>query len=220
MPSVIDHQGELTCEQAIAAADIDETEVDRLRRENEELRAALVEAREAAGQPQGDSEQWAERKKEYESLLEEKSDVIRELHKKIRHMEEDLGDDAPREEELIALSEELERERKQLKDDEESLMKQMREMEVQMSRERAEMARQRADLQRLHSELRHELDLAQRDASLRERLAPLQRRSQEVMNRRGAAPTAVLSEATPLSPTKGPPAQPKKDSGLIRRLFG
>src|SRR5205814_850230 len=94
---------------------------------------------------------------------------------------------------LLALSEELERERKQLKDDEESLMNQMRDMEVTMAKERAELARHRTEMQRLHTEFRHEMELASRDASLRERLAPLQRKHQEMINRKGGAPSATAT---------------------------
>ena len=99
----------------------------------------------------------------------------------------------PREEELMMLSEELERERRQLKEDEEALMEQMREMEVQMARERAELARQRNELQRLQTDLRHELEMAARDGTLRERLAPMQRRHQDISTRRGAAPGTCSS---------------------------
>ena len=100
-------------------------------------------------------------------------------------------------------------------------MKQMREMEVQMSRERAEIARQRNEIQRLHSEIRHELELATRDATLRERLLPLQRRHQEMMHRKGGQPTA-RDQAAPDQVAAAPAAAeaPRKDSGLIRRLFG
>ena len=64
---------------------------------------------------------------------------------------------APCEDDLLALSEELERDRRQIQEDEQALMQQMREMEVSMARERAEMARQRNDMQRLQSEIRHEI---------------------------------------------------------------
>ncbi len=48
-----------------------------LLRENAELKARVQEL-EAA--PSGDEEQWLERQREYEMLLEEKSEVIRSLH--------------------------------------------------------------------------------------------------------------------------------------------
>src|SRR5204862_3037058 len=112
----------------------------------------------------------------------EKSELIRTLHRKVQALEQELAGKEeikeekrpagplPREDELMMLSEELERERRQLKEDEEALMEQMREMEVQMARERAEMARQRTELQRLQNELSHQLALTTRDATLRARL--------------------------------------------------
>ena len=165
---------------------------------------------------------WESRQREYEALLEEKSEVIRDLHRRLREQPERPATSAPREEELIALSEELERERRQLKEDEEALMEQMRQMEVQMSRERAELARQRNELQRLQIDLRHELELASRDATLRDRLAPLQRRHQDLLNRAsGGRPQESLS---PPSDTRAvatsAPTSEKKDSSLLRRLFG
>src|SRR5438132_674997 len=161
------------------------------------------------------------RQRKYEGLLEEKSEVIRDLHRRLHEQsEKPAATSAPREEELIALSEELERERRQLKEDEEALMEQMRQMEVQMSRERAELARQRNELQRLQVDLRRELELASRDATLRDRLAPLQRRHQDMLNhasggRSGESPPA---EARAVA-TAAPPSE-KKDSSLLRRLFG
>lgn len=170
-------------------------------------------------------ESLAERQKEYESLLEEKSEVIRILHRKLQEVLERPIGATPREDELLALSEELERERRQLKEDEESLTAQMRDMEVQMSKERAELARQGSELLRLQSELRHELALAGRDAALRERLAPLQRRHQELTNRRGSGPPPDSAQAppkardTPDAPAEAPPPK-RKESGLFSRLFG
>jgi hypothetical protein len=203
--------------------------VDHLRTENEELRALVIELEQALHNHSSGSDDWDVRAKEYESLLEEKSELIRNLHRKVQALEQQLAArkaeptpepktaPLPREEELMTLSEELERERRQLKEDEEALMEQMREMEVQMARERAEMARQRNELQRLQNDLHHELELAARDATLRERLAPLQRRHQDVVVRKGAAPGSTQQQAQ-----QQPAAQlpEKKKSGLFRRLFG
>src|SRR5262249_36061991 len=72
-----------------------------------ELPRALVEAREM-------QQALAEQRKEYEGLLEEKSEVIRELHRKLHEQPAHPAGSTPREEELLALSEELERERRQL----------------------------------------------------------------------------------------------------------
>src|SRR5438105_1950088 len=127
-------------------------EVDHLRAENEELRSLVLELEQALQQHTGGNEDFEARAREYESLLEEKSDLIRNLHRKVQALEQEHAAREPapapapekksaglmpREEELMQLSEELEHERKQLKEDEEALMEQMREMEVQMARERA-----------------------------------------------------------------------------------
>jgi len=208
-------------------------EVEHLRSENEELRALVLELEQALHSNTGGQDDWEARSREYEALLEEKSELIRNLHRKVQALEQELNVNQevpeekkasgplPREEELMMLSEELERERRQLKEDEEALMEQMREMEVQMARERAEMARQRTELQRLQTDLRHELELAARDATLRERLAPLQRRHQDIITRRGAAPGAVSSQPAPQQqPAPAPEPEKRKRSGLFRRLFG
>src|SRR5262245_12471660 len=56
-------------------------EVEQLRRRVDELENALLER--SAGE-----EDWTERQKEYEALLEEKSEVIRSLHQKIQELRE------------------------------------------------------------------------------------------------------------------------------------
>jgi hypothetical protein len=227
---------------------------DGLRAENEELHriVAELEASLAATQAQGGGGggkdgSWEEREREYEALLEEKSEKIRELFSKNQELEKQVaagggsgGDsaaparEAPQDnEELLALSDELERERcqieqerrtldedrRQLREDEESMMRQMREMELQMAKERAELARQRNELQRLHSEIRHELELAQRDAAVNERLKLLQRRHREVSGEPAddPAPTKKSNQGA------GKNDQPKKDSGsggIMKRFFG
>jgi hypothetical protein len=208
-------------------------EMDHLRSENEELRSLVLELEHALQQNTSGDSDWDARSREYESLLEEKSDLIRELYRKVQALEQALAahkpepadhgekkasGPVPREEELMLLSEDLERERRQLREDEESLMEQMREMEVQMARERAEMARQRNELQRLQNDLRHELEMSARDATLRERLAPLQRRHQEVIARQGQAPSSARPAAQQAAPKQA--EAPPKPSGILRRLFG
>ncbi len=193
-----------------------EEEAAALRAENERLKGQVAELQRALVEARDMQQLLTEQQKEYEGLLEEKSEVIRELHRKLHEQPAHAPGSVPREEELLALSEELERERKQLKEDEEALMEQMRQMEVQMSRERAELARQRSELQRLQNDIRHELELASRDATLRDRLAPLQRRHQDMVARTGGARPA--EPPAPERPAGAP--QPGQNSGLFRRLFG
>jgi hypothetical protein len=204
-----------------------EEELAQLRGENAELRHIATELEQQLNDATRTAQLWAVQQHDNERMLEEKSDVIRELHVKIQELQSQLQSRpvnpaaTPREEELLALSEELEQERNQLKEDEESLMQQMREMEVQMSRERADLARQRNELQRLHSEIRHELEQASRQAGLRDRLEPLQRRHQEILLRKGAEPPREVPSPQPAQPAPAPRPEPRgKDSGLFRRLFG
>jgi len=173
-------------------------ELEQVRAENDELRTLVLELEQTLQQAStngGGNGDWESQAREYEALIDEKTEVIRQLHGHVQELEEALANQeqqapakgpAPREDELMRLSEELERDRRQLQEDEESLMEQMRNMELQMARERAEMARQRSELQRLQNDLRHELEVAARDTSLRERLAPLQRKHSDIVARKGA----------------------------------
>jgi DNA repair exonuclease SbcCD ATPase subunit len=219
-------------------------ELEHLRAENAQLRGLCIELEQALQEASGgaDGASWEERVKEYEGLLEEKSETIRALHQKVQELQEALeaaaarpapaddppaegrpprpaGGPAPREEELLALSEELERERRQLHEDEEALMEQMREMEVSMARERAEMARQRNELQRLHSDIRHELERLERTGALQSKIANLKVRLQKSAVR-GEAPA---ERAHPKRPAPAaPPADdpPPRREGFLGRLFG
>jgi len=164
----------------------DAAEMEHLRLENAELRQNLENA-----QSQG-NQAALDRQKEYEGLLEEKSELIRNLHLKIQELEaqKQPAPQTPKEEELLALSEELERERcqlhqerreieeerRQLREDEESMTKQMRDMEVQMARERADFARQRSELNRVSEEIRREMENIERNGLLNQRLGQLRQR--------------------------------------------
>jgi hypothetical protein len=188
-----------------------------LRTENSRLQQLLDQARKRLMQAEQTAEQWKTREQVYENLLEEKSELIRDLHQQVSELKQqphtpaEGGQTGPNEEELIALHHELDRERQQLKEDEDALMQQMRTMEVQMATERALLARQRSELQRLQTELKHQLELASRDAALRERLAPLYRLQE-------AAPSA--QQPAPLAQHAPPQAQPQQSSGFFRRMFG
>jgi hypothetical protein len=205
-----------------------------LRDENFQLRGLVSELQnhlETLTGPDSSDAAYAEQNKEMEALLDEKNEAIRSLHLKVNEIEEELAKKpvpkaaTPHEEELMRMNDQLERERRQLQEDEDSMMQQMRDMEIQMAKERAEIARQRNEMQRLHAEIRHELELAARDATLRERLAPLQRRHQDVMTRRGSSPapgtgpTPAAQAPAPVPPPAAEEPPPKKDSGLLRRLF-
>ncbi len=202
--------------------------LEELLAENQQLHQLLQQARERLNQEDKAAEKWQLQERQYERLLEEKCELIRQLQDQLEgHSGASAAIEglrrAPRDEELIALQQELEREREQLKLDEDTLMAEMRNMEVQMSRERADLARQRTELQRLHSELKHELEVASRDAVLRERLAPLYRLHEEVIRRRpdtdsGSRPRAgSIPTAAPAPPAPAPGNS--QSSGFLRRIF-
>jgi chromosome segregation ATPase len=208
-------------------------ELDHLSTENAQLRTLCQELeqalQEAVGQIRPDPEQQAG---DYEAVLEEKNDSIRQLHQQVQELQAALEvaeastaqaapappaqeGKLPSEAELLALSEQLERERRQLQEDEQALMDQMREMEVSMARERAELARQRNDMQRLQSELRHELERLERDGRIQSKIEELRNRLQDVTTRRGAAPVQGTNKSIPTPP----PSAPSRKEGLMGRWF-
>jgi hypothetical protein len=226
----------------LAVATLPESEeMAQLREENARLRARVEELEQMLEATTEQTEQmWGEQQKEYEALLEEKSEVIRELHQQLQQLREGGADaaegvrpersvDIPLalRQELMGFKDELAQERQQLDHDEQALMEQARQMELAMSRERVELARQRNEVQQTYQQLQHEIEQATRDGALRERLAGLQRRHQE------AAPEAS-SPGQPAPHPAGPrramptqtninlsdPSQPEKSSGFLRRLFG
>ncbi len=217
-------------------------ELERLREENLRLQARVEELEQLLEATSDQTEQvWSEQQKEYEALLEEKSEVIRSLHQQLLQArnENSASENEPESEpkpehasedsqalghELLALKEQLDAERRQLDEDEEALMEQARQMELAMSRERVELARQRNELQQMYRQLQHEIEQASRDGALRERLAGLQRRQQEIAPN-GAAATNGRPGPRQALPTqqaiRHPSAdQPEKQTGIFRRFFG
>ncbi len=206
-------------------------ELDRLREENEQLRALCLELEQALNEAAPHGECDEERVKEYEALLDEKTEIIRQLHEQLQEAAAEreaqsggrapsaaAAGPAPREDELLTLSEDLERERRQLQEDEQALMQQMREMEVSMAHERAEMARQRNDMQRLQSEVRHEIERLERSGSLQNKIDGLKSKLTDAMTRRGSSPGAAAQPAQRIAAAA--PAPSGKKEGLLGRLFG
>jgi chromosome segregation ATPase len=207
-------------------------ELELVRAENAQLRALCQELeqalQEAAQQLRPDLEHQV---RDYVAVLEEKNELIGQLHNQVQALQAALeasetsaqnayasaGQECelPSEAELMALSEQLERERRQLQEDEQTLMDQMREMEVSMARERAELARQRNDMQRLQSEVRHELERLERDGGIQSKIEELRNKLQDVTARRGAAPAQGANRSTPIPA----PASPSRKEGLMGRLF-
>src|SRR5262249_12713844 len=90
---------------------------EELKKENERLRQNLDQARQRVLQFEKDAEQWRTREKEYELMLEEKSELIRQLHQEAKAQPAAPRPDGPSEDELVALHQELQRERQMLEDD-------------------------------------------------------------------------------------------------------
>jgi hypothetical protein len=202
-------RGAAAAQEAAEVAEVIEVEEEKsLRLENIELRAKVAELEKML---LGSDEEGTDRQREYESLLEEKSEVIRGLYLKLQDQTEppkrSSDEPIPKEEELLKIKDELEEQRRQLQADEESLMAQMRQMELALSKDRAELARQRQDVQRMQSEVNREAEQAGRDSGLRERLKSL-RRANDAPSKEPAASVAAPADA------------PKQNSGLFRRLFG
>lgn len=168
--------------------------------------------------PPVSEEAWVERQREYEALLDEKSEVIRSLHLQIQRLQ---GGESPGEQPEVDVYDaalerqraELAQRRRQLEEDEEALTRQIRDMELALARDRAEIARQRSELQRMQADFQRELDTASRDPQLRDRLSSLQRRNHEVGKRPATEPPA------PQQPSQSQvPSQSR--SSIFRRIFG
>jgi hypothetical protein len=171
-------------------------ETEELCRANAALRACLKETQLASLRSQ----------QENETLLAEKSNVIRALHQRIHDLPKTGSKQTGTVQEaaLVEQRGQLDEDRRRVKEDEDSLLGQMRDMEVSISRERADLSRRRGELERLLAELQRNREMTTRDPDLHARLASLRH------PQRGA--DAPPSEHTPL------PA--KADSSLFRRLFG
>jgi chromosome segregation ATPase len=209
-------------------------ELDQLRAENQQLRSLCIELEQALHEAtQHGATDSDDRLREYEALLDEKTEMNRQLHERLQELEAAIADleaqaapprpadgPVPREDDLLALSEELERERKQLQDDEQSLMQQMREMEVGMAKERAELARQRNDLVRLQGEIRHELERLERTGVLQSKIDGLKSRLQDASTRRGSAPSQAGGAGPAPAPAPQAPPPGSKRESFLGRLFG
>jgi chromosome segregation ATPase len=193
-----------------------------LREENAKMRRRVAELEGLLEELLGNEDKWGDQKKEFEAILEEKSEVIRGLYLKVQELQEGAStgaaSKAAENAEIKKLRAELEEQRAQIERDEEALMQQMRQMEMAMSRDRAELARQRNEMQRMQADLSHEIEMAARDPGLREKLMMLQRRQQETLARKGGAASAPQPAKD--TPEAAPAADNIRKSGFFGRLFG
>ncbi len=166
-------------------------DLERLRRENEQLRQLQVQHEEdshatAADIPEPavfqELQELRSQNQQLRRLLEEKDSLLQGL----RHEESapggELVDLESFEAELNQFRQQLEADRKKLNAERdqvrmrnEELDEATREMEMEFSRERAELARERTRLERLREEVRIEMDRIQRDSAMRESLTGVQR---------------------------------------------
>jgi chromosome segregation ATPase len=205
----------------------------QLREENDRLRVRIEELEHMLDATGDQTEQvWSEQQKEYEAILEEKSEVIRKLHQYIAKLKERAAETTPAgpewgenpndlRKELMQMKKEVEEARRQLEEDEAAMMEQARQMEMSLAKERVELARQRNEVQQMHRQLQHEIEQASRDGVLRERLAGLQRRNQEVA---AGVPPAGADAPRRALPTQaslgGGQPRPQENSGFLKKLFG
>jgi ElaB/YqjD/DUF883 family membrane-anchored ribosome-binding protein len=200
----------------------------RLRRRIEELESQSAQLVQQRRQPANADDAWEERQREYETLLEEKSEAIRHLHLQVQELQQVESIDR---DELQRMKDQLEADRIRLQEDEQSLMEQARNLEMAMARDRADLARQRSELQRLQQDWNREMELAMRDDGLRERLAHLQRRHEPAATRpgtmssipAGARPGTMSNLQRPgTSPVVGDKTQEngQEKAGFLRRIFG
>src|SRR5579862_8774519 len=104
--------------QAVAV----EEELAIARAEIADLRSQLEQNEQLLQAAVASEESWLERQKEYELLLEEKSDVIRGLHHKIQELQDgSAGQNLAKAEALKQLQQELDERRNQLTEDEAGL---------------------------------------------------------------------------------------------------
>ena len=199
-----------------------------LRLENSQLKARVQELEEILQSSSTPEEgAWGDRQREYEILLEEKSEVIRDLHQKNQEILESsspnlagpINGGNPQAAEILRLKRELEEQRLQLQQDEEDVMAQLRQMELTMAKERADMARQRQEITRLKEEFTREIEVASRDPNLRDRLQHLRPVSDAARPGPGLIPTPIPS-FTPEAAKAASELPDRKSTGFYRRLFG
>lgn len=181
----------------------------QLREENEELRLMIQDLKQQIeGAGSQDPGAWEEKEREFETILEEKSEEIRLLYMRIQEIEQQRNEPPPEraprpgssdDEELNSLAEELaqeqtkvederqaiQTERQQLRQDEEELESRMQEMELQTAKSRADLVKQRNELQRLYNEVRQEIEQARQNGVITDRVQNLEREAQALKSKRG-----------------------------------
>jgi hypothetical protein len=136
-----------------------------VRKQNAELKAQIEEMEQTLLDNQRDQE----------NLLEEKSNLIRDLHRRIQALQEMRGVqvNGVQARDLVETLEQLEVDRRRLNEDEQTVMAQMRDMEISISKERAELARERGEVLRLIEDTKMREELLVRNTDLRDRVAAL-----------------------------------------------
>ena len=156
------------------------------RKEIERLRTNLEQARTRVLQFEKDAEHWQAREKEYELMLEEKSELIRQLHQQARTAPVTKGE-GPSEDELVALHQELQRERQLLEEDRMALEEQFRQTELQMAKERAEIFKVRNEAQRMQNEIKRQVEILEREAKVRGEMGAFMKLREELQSKENRA---------------------------------
>lgn len=202
-------------------------QVEALKKDNERLRQIVEQARQRVQQAEKDAELWQAREKEYENMLEEKSELIRQLNQQLR-AQPVAQKDGPSEDELVALHQELQRERQIMEDDRAALEEQFRTLELQMAKERADIAKQRSEVQRLQAEFKRQMDILERESKVRGDMGEFIRLREEIQSiQSGGRPASRPTPAPGSSPTPVPQQPipqidrkaPESDQGVSRKSF-
>jgi hypothetical protein len=190
--------------EVVSTADVDlRRQYEEVRNENLQLRQSVEQARGRLASLEKEAELWRAREQEYENMLEEKSELIRQLHVKLNEIPK-RNSDLPSEEELVALHQELQRERQEFEQERSDMENQFKQMEISLAKERADIARQRSEANRLQSEIKRQIEMLEREAKTKDSNAVRSLRD-EVLGRK---PSGQTGRPTPPSGTAQTPTQP------------
>jgi chromosome segregation ATPase len=191
--------------------------------EKDKLKQLAEEARRRVTQLEEEVRKATKREAEYESMLEEKSEEIRKIQAELATLKSKQTAGVT-EEELLALHQELQRERENLESDRQAMEDQFRQLELNMSRERAEIARERNEMQRSKNELKHKLELLEKTGGQDQ--SPLRRLREEFQAPapppapRPTLPTLPAPMNLPAINRRAPEGPASRRSGLLSKFLG
>jgi hypothetical protein len=190
--------------------------VAQLRTENAQLKQFVDQARNRLSQMDRAAEHWQGREQEYENLLEEKSEQIRQLQAQVGELERNGGGGARpdgggagvlSEEELLQIQNQLDEERRQMEQERRDMEEEFKRAELAMAKERADMARQKGELQRARRELEVMIETAQRVAVNAEQQNRINQLRSDLLKRPGGGGGPITSGPRVPTPPAGVPQQ-------------